>query len=199
MRVVVSPQNSGRSDKWGSLVTLNLSFEQIGSLVFSAVRISLPVQGTHVVNEDAALTRRLTSGLLSTRFVGRHFGNSQPCLCVGVVGSGTVHLFRVLSEFQTEALSHFLIASLSLSPQLVPVLGKMLCPFQWAPAEHTHAMLFLVQLLHFRGTWIYSCISRRPSSPLWLHGLLIELQVDGVLRECEGFIKVISNEAIFFW
>ena len=34
-------------------------------------------------------------------------------------------------------------------------------------------------------------------SLLWLHGLLIELQVDGVSREYEGFIIVVFTETVF--
>ena len=55
-----------------------------------------------------------------------------------------------------------------------------------------HGIVSLVPLLHFHGTWIYSCVSWRLSSLLWPHGLLIELQVDGVSRECEVFIIVVS-------
>ena len=48
------------------------------------------------------------------------------------------------------------------------------------------AILSLVSLLHFRGTWIYSCISSwRLGSLLWLHDLFIE---HAVSRECEGFM-----------
>ena len=60
----------------------------------------------------------------------------------------------------------------------------------------THAIKFLVPLLHYHGTWIHSCVSWRLSTLLWPHGLIIELQVDGVSRECEGFIIVIFTEAI---
>ena len=63
----------------------------------------------------------------------------------------------------------------------------------------THAILFLVPLLHFHGTWIYTCVSWRFSRFLWLHRLIIELQVDGVSRECEGFIIVVFTKAIFFF
>ena len=49
--------------------------------------------------------------------------------------------------------------------------------------------MFLIPLLHFHGTWTYSCVSWRLSSLLWLHRLHIELQVDGVSREHEGFIN----------
>ena len=43
-----------------------------------------------------------------------------------------------------------------------------------------HAIVSLVLLLHFHGPWICSCVSRRLSSLLSIHDLLIELQVDGV-------------------
>ena len=49
-----------------------------------------------------------------------------------------------------------------------------------------HAIMSLVPLLHFHGTWIYSGVSWRLSSFLWPRSLIIELQVDGVSRECEG-------------
>ena len=51
----------------------------------------------------------------------------------------------------------------------------------------THTIMFLVLLLHFHDTWIYSCVSYRLSIFLWPHGLIIELQYDGVSRECESF------------
>ena len=65
-------------------------------------------------------------------------------------------------------------------PQLVPVRGKMLCSFQWAPSDHSRD--------YVSGTiasfsW-YLDLFLRFLAPqhLWLHGLLIELQVDGVER-----------------
>ena len=58
--------------------------------------------------------------------------------------------------------------------------------------------MHLVPLLHFYGAWIYSCVSWRVRSLLWLHRLLIELQVDGVSGECEGFMIVIFTEAILY-
>ena len=92
--------------------------------------------------------------------------------------------------------------------QLVQVLVEA-CHFFSSQAAHchrssgrlliTHAILFLVPLLHFHGTWIYTCVSWRFSRFLWLHRLIIELHVDGVSRECEGFIRVVFTKAIFFW
>ena len=73
-------------------------------------------------------------------------------------------------------------ASLRL-PQLVPV------PFQWAPSDRSRDHV-PGTISSFHGTWIYSCISCRHGSLLWRHALLIELQVDAVSRECEGFIIV---------
>ena len=55
-----------------------------------------------------------------------------------------------------------------------------------------HAMMFLVPLLTFHGTSIYSCVTLRLNNFLWLQGLLIEPQVDRVSKECEGFIKIYS-------
>ena len=48
-------------------------------------------------------------------------------------------------------------------------------------------MMFLVLLIHFHGIlglFLRFSVPQQPS--LWLHGFLIELQVDGVSRECEG-------------
>ena len=82
--------------------------------------------------------------------------------------------------------------------QLVQVLVEA-CHFSSGRLLITHAILFLVPLLHFHGTWIYTCVSWRFSRFLWLHRLIIELQVDGVSRECEGFIIVVFTKAIFFF
>ena len=62
------------------------------------------------------------------------------------------------------------------------------CSVQWAPS-----------IASFSCFGIYSCVSRRCRSLLWLHSLLIELQVDGVSRECEGFITVVFTETFVVW
>ena len=129
----------------------------------------------------------------------------KPCSCVGVFVGGTVHLFRVILEVM-----HCLFFSnsrtgnsfrywwrhvtLSQRKPLFVILDRFPCVVRCSVRSSgrrliTHAIMFLVPLLHFHGTWIYSCVSWRLSSLLWPHGLIIELKVDGVSIECEGFIN----------
>ena len=78
--------------------------------------------------------------------------------------------------------------------QLVSVPDRMLCPFQWSLLI-AHVILSLVPLLHFHGTWIYSCMSWRLGSLLCLHAFLIELQVDAVSRDCESSIIIVFTRS----
>ena len=143
--------------------------------------------------------------LLSSRIVGRLFGNSQTMLLCrrlrrwhgasfpSSVGSPVL---LGLFEFSDWQLVQLLVEACHLvssqaahrHPQLVPVRESL---------RIAHAITCLVPLLHFHGTWINSCVSWCLSSLLWLHGLLIELQVDGESRECEGFIIVVFTETVF--
>ena len=146
--------------------------------------------------------------------MGGHFGNSQTTpLCwrlrrwhgasfpssvgipvlLGLLGFSDWQLVQVLVEschlFSSQAAHRHL--------QLVPVREKMLCPFQWAPSDSRDYVSgtiasfswYLDLFLRFSATLAFSGFM----------GLLIELQVDGASRECEGFIIVILTEAIFFW
>ena len=49
----------------------------------------------------------------------------------------------------------------------------------------------MVPLLHFSGNSINSCIFGRLGVFFWRHTLLIELQIDGVSRECKGIMIIV--------
>ena len=122
----------------------------------------------------------------------------KPCFCVGVLGGSTVHLFRVLSEvLYCSVFSLFRIGNSfrykrrhvtsSRRKPFIVILNLfsylIKCSFRSSGRLLiAHAIVSLVPLLHFHGTWICSCVARRLRGLLWLHGLLIEHQVDGVTR-----------------
>ena len=71
--------------------------------VVSFPKFTLSVEGTHVVEEDAALTRWhvIEIDVWACFPHGLWEDTSaivKPCFCVGVFGGGTVRVFRVLSE-----------------------------------------------------------------------------------------------------
>ena len=119
----------------------------------------------------------------------------KTCFCVGVFGGGTVHLFRVLSEvlycsvFSNPRIGNsfrywWKHVTLSHRKPLIIILSWFPCVIRCSVRSSgclliAHAIVSLVPLLNFHSTWIYSCVSWRRSS---LHGLLIELQVEGVSR-----------------
>ena len=128
--------------------------------------------------------------MLSLRIVGRHFGISQTMLFVWASSEVARCIFSELSEvlhcsvFSNWQLVQVLVEACHLvssqaahrHPRTVPVSDKMLCPFQMVPSGRSRDRV--------PGT-IASF------SWFWHQGLLIELQVDGVSRECEGFITVV--------
>ena len=137
----------------------------------------------------------------------------KPCFRAGVFGGGTVHLFRVLSEvlycsvFSDSRIGNsfrywWRRVTLSRRKPLIVILNWFPCLIRCSVRSSgrlliAHAIVSLVNLLHFHGTWIYSCVSWRLSSLLWPHGFIIELQVNGVSRECGGFIIVIFSATVF--
>ena len=220
MRAVVSPEFCA---KWQLRIVGNVELfiwriRFINILNFS--KFTLPVEGTHAVEEDAALVcwhvkeikvwACFPHGLWADTSA-----TVKPCFCVRIFGGGTVQLFRVLSEvlncpvFSNSRIGNsfrywWRHVSLFHRESLIVILNWFPCVVRCSVRSSgrlliTHAIMFLVPLLHFHGTWIYSWASRRLRSLLWPHGLIIELQVDGVSRECEGFKIVILTEAIFFW
>ena len=99
----------------------------------------LTVEETHVVKEDAAMIRRHVKEI--------HVWASatvKPCLCVGVFEARCI-----FSEFCRKSCTARFSRTLGLAtrsgagggmsrhPQVVPVLDKMLCPFQWAPSDRS--------------------------------------------------------------